>query len=152
MRNVLALLLLFLPTVWVSLIHGPRAGVACAAALVVGATAWLGSSILTGPEGFRGRRLSPLAWLLSRPTVADWLIRRAMRTPYIHIDGYMSRWWLFNPYDPTTISCARTKTPISMTTRGTRGRSFCAVGILRHASRNTRTLSWRPTAARCGGT
>lgn len=46
------------------------------------------------------------AWLVSRPAIADWLIRRAKRTPYAHIvngDGaaYMERYWLFNPY-PTT--------------------------------------------------
>jgi hypothetical protein len=27
----------------------------------------------------------------------DWLIRRAKRTPYIHLPGYMNRWWLV-PY------------------------------------------------------
>lgn len=26
--------------------------------------------------------------------LVDWLIRRAMRTPYIHLDGYMERYWL----------------------------------------------------------
>lgn len=30
--------------------------------------------------------------------VADWLIQRAQRTPYIHLDGYMNRWWLV-PYN-----------------------------------------------------
>lgn len=45
-----------------------------------------------------------VAWLASRPRVADWLIARAMRTPYTQItspdgqDVYMDRWWLFNPY------------------------------------------------------
>ncbi|MNO23667.1 hypothetical protein D3C76_134720 [compost metagenome] len=49
-----------------------------------------------------------LAAVLSRPAVAAWLIRRAQRTPYLHImsaDGsetYMGRWWLFNPYDRDT--------------------------------------------------
>jgi hypothetical protein len=28
----------------------------------------------------------------------DWLIRRAKRTPYYHLDGYMNRWWLV-PYN-----------------------------------------------------
>ncbi len=27
----------------------------------------------------------------------DWLIRRAKRTPYYHLDSYMDRWWLI-PY------------------------------------------------------
>lgn len=43
-----------------------------------------------------------VAWAVSRPRVADWLIRRAQRTPYTHIYHprglYMGRWWLFNPY------------------------------------------------------
>jgi hypothetical protein len=28
----------------------------------------------------------------------DWLIKRAQRTPYFHLDGYMNRWWLV-PYN-----------------------------------------------------
>ncbi len=45
-----------------------------------------------------------IARVLSAPVVADWLISRAQRTPYVHItsaDGrsiYMGRWWLFNAY------------------------------------------------------
>jgi hypothetical protein len=39
------------------------------------------------------------AWLVSRKPIADYLIRRAMRTPYFHLDGYMERWWLLNRYD-----------------------------------------------------
>lgn len=30
--------------------------------------------------------------------IADWLIRRAQRTPYIHLEGYLNRWWLV-PYN-----------------------------------------------------
>jgi hypothetical protein len=46
-----------------------------------------------------------LARFLARPAVANWLIQRAMRTPYFHLadaDGsvYMERYWLFNPYPP----------------------------------------------------
>lgn len=29
--------------------------------------------------------------------LVDWLIRRAQRTPYFHLDSYMNRWWLI-PY------------------------------------------------------
>jgi len=29
--------------------------------------------------------------------LVDWLIERAKRTPYWHLDGYMNRWWLV-PY------------------------------------------------------
>jgi hypothetical protein len=49
--------------------------------------------------------LKLLARILARPAVADAIIRRAQRTPYVHItsaDGkkvYMGRWWLFNRYD-----------------------------------------------------
>lgn len=39
-----------------------------------------------------------VALIVSRPRVADWLIQRAQRTPYAHLDGYMDRWWLFNAY------------------------------------------------------
>jgi len=45
-----------------------------------------------------------LARICAIPSVADWLIARAQRTPYSPImspDGqtlYMGRWWLFNPY------------------------------------------------------
>ena len=39
-----------------------------------------------------------LAWVVSRKPVARWIIRRAQRTPYTHIPGYMNRWWVFNPY------------------------------------------------------
>lgn len=43
-----------------------------------------------------------LPYLLTRPAVVAWLIRRARRTPYspIIVDDllYMERFWLFNPY------------------------------------------------------
>jgi hypothetical protein len=41
---------------------------------------------------------APLARLLARPRIADYLIRRSQRTPYFNIDGYMDRFWLFNAY------------------------------------------------------
>lgn len=43
-------------------------------------------------------------YIASRPKQVDWLLERAKRTPYSHIQGrntdelYMRRWWLFNPY------------------------------------------------------
>jgi hypothetical protein len=40
------------------------------------------------------------AFVVSRKPVADYLIKRSQRTPYFHLDGYMNRWWLFNPYSP----------------------------------------------------
>ena len=48
-----------------------------------------------------------IAWFLSRQLVADWIIKRSLKTPYKHImsqdkkDMYMGRWWLFNPYSRT---------------------------------------------------
>lgn len=38
------------------------------------------------------------AFIVSRQVVADYLIGRATRTPYCHLDGYMNRYWLFNRY------------------------------------------------------
>lgn len=53
---------------------------------------------------------SVLAQLLARPAVAQWLIERAMRTPYSpivkHGELYMERFWLFNPYPDTGASGA----------------------------------------------
>ncbi len=44
-----------------------------------------------------------LWWLFAKvvatPFIADWLIQRAMRTPYVHLHGYMNRYWLFNGYE-----------------------------------------------------
>lgn len=65
---------------------------------------------------------SIVAYIVSLPKVADWLINRSLKTPYSHlIDGtngsltvgpdypltkftnlYMGRWWLFNHYDYAT--------------------------------------------------
>ena len=39
-----------------------------------------------------------IAAVVSIPWVANWLIRRAQRAPYVHLRGYMNRWWLFNRY------------------------------------------------------
>lgn len=62
-----------------------------------------------------------IARLLAKPSVANWLIKRAQRTPYSPIvkDGvlYMDRWWLFNPYPNTGGSGAdrpRWQFPISI--------------------------------------
>ena len=46
--------------------------------------------------------LKLIAFFLSRRRVTDWLIRRAQHTPYTHLEGYMERWWLLNPYDNRT--------------------------------------------------
>jgi len=39
-----------------------------------------------------------IAKVISQPMIANYLIKRAMRTPYFHLDGYMNRYWLFNRY------------------------------------------------------
>lgn len=56
-----------------------------------------------------------LAWIVSRKPVANYLIRRAQRTPYFHLEGYMNRWWLFNGYgnDPSTPEKSRHGKPIA---------------------------------------
>jgi len=33
--------------------------------------------------------------------ITNWLIRRAQRTPYVHLPGYMNRWWLVPYSDPS---------------------------------------------------
>lgn len=43
--------------------------------------------------------LRMMARCMASPKVADFLIERSKRTPYSHLDGYMNRWWLFNPYE-----------------------------------------------------
>lgn len=48
-----------------------------------------------------------IARFVARPTIANWLIRRAMTTPYTHLPrtddpSYMARYWVFNPYDRVT--------------------------------------------------
>lgn len=40
-----------------------------------------------------------IAFIASRRVVADAIIRRAARTPYFHLVGYMGRWWFFNGYE-----------------------------------------------------
>lgn len=87
----------------VLIVHKEPATAALMLLTIIAALSGFASSYLfTGPDGFRGRRLGPLMWLLTRPRVVDWLVERAKRTPYLHLDGYMMRWWLFNPYDPKT--------------------------------------------------
>ncbi|WYW04082.1 cysteine dioxygenase [Pseudomonas phage vB_PpuP-BotAed] len=58
-----------------------------------------------------------IARLASTPCVANWLIRRAQKTPYTHIYHpkglYMGRWWLFNPY-PGPDTPHKNRFPISV--------------------------------------
>lgn len=49
-----------------------------------------------------------VAFIVSRPAVWARLVARAARTPYFHLEGYMLRWWLFNPIVTTPDG---TKTP-----------------------------------------
>ena len=39
-----------------------------------------------------------VARIVALPPIAEYLIRRAKRTPYFDLPGYMNRWWLFNPF------------------------------------------------------
>jgi hypothetical protein len=61
-----------------------------------------------------------IAWIVVKPPIANWLIKRAMKTPYTHINQqgsdqtYMGRWWLFNPYDNTTRKTKYPGCPISI--------------------------------------
>lgn len=60
-----------------------------------------------------------LAKFLARPAVADWLIARAMRTPYSHLPSnddpsYMERYWLFNPYGESSEERKPWQFPISI--------------------------------------
>jgi hypothetical protein len=62
-----------------------------------------------------------IAHIVAKPAVADWLIRRALRTPYSPIIKggrlYMDRYWLFNAYPDTGESGAdrkRWRFPISV--------------------------------------
>lgn len=41
---------------------------------------------------------STIGRIVSHGPVKRWIVRRAMQTPYFHLDGYMCRWWLFNAY------------------------------------------------------
>lgn len=50
------------------------------------------------------------AWFVSRQPIANYLIRRAQRTPYTHLPWYMERFWLFNPYSKVN---GREVSPIS---------------------------------------
>lgn len=57
-----------------------------------------------------------IAFLLSRPMIANWLIERARKTPYTHITGpdgsiYMERYWLFNSYQQGPDKQERSKYP-----------------------------------------
>ena len=53
-----------------------------------------------------------IAFVVSLPPVANWLIERAQRTPYFDLPGYMERNWLFNGYssDQSLPSGARSRT------------------------------------------
>lgn len=42
-----------------------------------------------------------VAWIVSRDNIFQALYRRAEKTPYWDLEGYMRRWWLFNPINTT---------------------------------------------------
>ena len=53
-----------------------------------------------------------VAKFIARPKVLQALYRRAEKTPYFHLKGYMDRWWLLNPI--TTQSVMVDGQPIDM--------------------------------------
>lgn len=60
-----------------------------------------------------------VARFAARPAVADWLIRRAMKTPFSHLPSnddpsYMERYWLFNPYPISSSNRKRWQFPWSI--------------------------------------
>lgn len=60
-----------------------------------------------------------LARFAARPAVANWLIRRAMKTPFSHLPSnedpsYMERYWLFNPYPISSANRKRWQFPWSI--------------------------------------
>lgn len=59
-----------------------------------------------------------VAKVCAKPLVAEWLIKRSQKRPYLHIYGkdghmYMGRWWLFNAY-PDFSSGKKNWFPISI--------------------------------------
>lgn len=44
------------------------------------------------------------AWVVSRKPIARLLYRIAFKTPYWNLEGYMERWWLFNPITTQTVT------------------------------------------------
>jgi len=60
-----------------------------------------------------------IARFAARPAVADWLIRRSMKTPFSHLPtnedpSYMERFWLFNPYPISSSNRKRWQFPWSI--------------------------------------
>lgn len=48
-----------------------------------------------------------IARIASLPSIRRLLVARAQKTPYFHLDGYMNRWWLFNPTPPKNDGAGR---------------------------------------------
>jgi hypothetical protein len=60
-----------------------------------------------------------IARTAARPAVANWLIRRAIKTPFSHLPSnddpsYMARYWLFNPYPESSSDRKRWQFPWSI--------------------------------------
>ena len=78
MRILYCMLMLALSLFVIDTFH-QRGNDAIATGMVFGALAW--ALLLVHAVRRRG------------PALADWIIRRAMRTPYVHLAGYMERFW-----------------------------------------------------------
>lgn len=69
--------------------------------------------------------------------LADYLILRAKRTPYFHLDGYMMRWWLV-PYERAITRRFTTTEPIVVN-----GRVIGHASITHSTTDGTGPVSWR---------
>ncbi len=76
------------------------------------------------------RTIEDMAVRLADPEVSDWLIAKSKATPYLNIDGYMNRDWLFNPYPTYAEKQARKEA--GMPELGYNGPSGRIHHILRH--------------------
>jgi hypothetical protein len=54
------------------------------------------------------------ARIIAHPRIAQEVINYAMRTPDMHLPGYMERYWLFNPYNRKTGRMRWPSIPVSI--------------------------------------
>lgn len=74
--------------------------------------------------------------------IADYLIMRAKRTPYFHLEGYMKRWWLV-PYDRVIERRRATVTPIVIN-----GQVVGEAATVETGTDGTGPVSWRRPIAK----
>lgn len=71
-----------------------------------------------------------VARVVATPRIFDALQRRAAKRPYWNLDGYMERWWLFNPIKTTYVQ----DDPALNTTRVVKSAQYrwCPVSVRMH--------------------